>query len=231
MTKAVIFDFSGTLFRCEDTASWLRAALREAGIGGQEAEIAEAVPRLRAAGAQPGGESSYVPPAHEAQAWAMRDISARAHRSAYLARIDAAALPWDGIADVLYARNASPEAWLPYSDTAAALELLAGRGIPVVVLSNIGWDLRPVFRHHGLDPYVRDYVQSYEEGVVKPDPRIFRRACELLGHAPEAVLMVGDDPVDAGATAIGCAFRAVPHLPREERPDALLAAVNDVGRT
>ena len=32
MTKAVIFDFSGTLFHCEDTESWLRGALGQAGI-------------------------------------------------------------------------------------------------------------------------------------------------------------------------------------------------------
>ncbi len=231
MIEAVIFDFSGTLFRCEDTVLWLRAALAQAGIEAERAQVQAAAQRLIATGGQPGGQSSYVPPAHVAKAWAERDSSAQAHRTAYLARIEEAALPWEGLAELLYERHASPEAWLPYPDTVATLELLASRGIPVVVLSNIGWDLRRVFRHYRLDPYVRDYVLSFEEGMVKPDPRIFRRACDLLGHAPESVLMVGDDPVDGGATAIGCQFRAVPHLPREERPDALLAVIDDIGRS
>ena len=45
-------------------------------------------------------------------------------------------------------------------------------------MSNIGWDLRPVFRAHGLDAFVDAYVLSYEHGIQKPDGRLFRAACE-----------------------------------------------------
>jgi hypothetical protein len=37
-----------------------------------------------------------------------------------------------------------------------------------VVLSNIGWDLRPVFTHHRLDHPISGYVLSYEAGTAKP---------------------------------------------------------------
>lgn len=231
MTKAVIFDFSGTLFRCEDTISWLGAALDQAGIGASDSEIAEAAARLEATGGQPGAHPSIAVPPRLAELWARRDSSAAAHRAAYSALIDEAALPWPGLTDMLYDRHAVPGAWWPYPDTVAALRLLADRGVPVAVVSNIGWDLRPVFRHHDVDPMIRGYLLSFEEGLVKPDPRIFHKACELLGHEPPDVLMVGDDQIaDAGATAIGCAFRLVPHRPPANRPRALLDAIEDVGR-
>jgi putative hydrolase of the HAD superfamily len=223
VATAVIFDFSGTLFRCEDGPSWVRAALRQAGIAASEAEVYAAAARLAASGGQPGARTPFTLPPHVAGLWERRDLSAAAHRAAYTALIDEARLPWPGLTGLLYERHAAPQAWLPYPDTVAALELLADRGIPVAVLSNIGWDLRHVFRHHGADHLVADYVLSFEQNVAKPGPRIFATACELLGRDPADVLMVGDDPAaDGGATAIGCAFRAVAHVPVADRPDALL---------
>jgi HAD superfamily hydrolase (TIGR01493 family) len=210
-----MFDFSGTLFHCEDAESWLRAVLRQAGIQAADAAVLTCASRLMASGGQPGR--------------ARRDLDATAHRAAYTALIEESDLPWPGLADALYERHAAPEAWWPYPDTVGALELLADRAIPVVVVSNIGWDLRPVFRYHHIDHLVHGYALSYEEGMAKPDPRIFRRACELLGHAPADVLMVGDDRVaDAGATALGCGFRAVDHLEPRERPHALLDVVENL---
>ena len=231
MAKAVIFDFSGTLFRCEDTVSWLRGALAEAGIAASDREIVQAAAALEATGGQPGGHTKVTVPPELAELWELRDTTAEAHRRAYTALIARADLPWPGLVDRLYERNSRPEAWWPYPDTEPALRLLAERGVPVAVVSNIGWDLRPVFRYHGVDSLVRGYLLSYEEGLIKPDPRLFHRACALLGHDPHDVLMVGDDPVaDGGASAIGCEFRPVPHVPPAERPRALLDAIEDVGR-
>jgi putative hydrolase of the HAD superfamily len=225
----VIFDFSGTLFHCEDTGSWLRAALLAAGIEASDAEIADATARLEATGGQPGAGYSVQVPPHVTELWARRDLTPENHRAAYMALIEQAGLPWPGLAGVLYERHAAPDAWHPYPDTAAALRALADRAIPIAVLSNIGWDPRPVFRYHGVDHLVAGYVLSYLEGVVKPDPRIFQKACDLLGHAAADVLMIGDDAVaDAGATAIGCAFHAVDHLPPAERPSGLLNAIPDI---
>lgn len=86
-------------------------------------------------------------------------------------------------------------------------------------MSNIGWDLRPVVRAHGLDAFVDAYTLSYEHGVQKPDVRLFRAACEALGLHPADVLMVGDDRhADGGAADLGCAVHFVDPLPAEERP-------------
>jgi FMN phosphatase YigB (HAD superfamily) len=98
-------------------------------------------------------------------------------------------------------------------------------------VSNIGWDLRPVFRAHGLDACVDAYALSYEHGAQKPDPRLFRVACEAIGVAPQDVLMVGDDRrADAGAADLGCAVHLVDHLPVADRPGALRPVLDLVGR-
>jgi HAD superfamily hydrolase (TIGR01493 family) len=230
MAKAVMFDFSGTLFHCEDTGSWLRAALERAGVEAADAEVEACAGRLRACGGQPGGYADFPVPAHLAELWSRRDLTAADHRAAYTALIRQAGLPWPGLADTLYDRHYAPGAWQAYPDALSALELLSDRGVPAVVVSNIGWDLRTVFAHHGMDHLVAGYVLSFEAGVKKPDPRIFRMACGLLGHDPEDILMVGDDPVaDAAAAAAGCAFLPVDHAPVEERPQALLDALAAAG--
>ena len=226
MADAVLFDFSGTLFHCESPQSWLRAGLAQMGIAATDAEVAMWAARLHDSGGQPGGHSDFAVPAHLAGSWAGRDMSMEEHRAAYTALIDEAGLPWPGLSDVLYERHYAPEAWDAYPDTVAALELLHSRGVPVAVVSNIGWDLRTVFKHFDVDQLVVGYVLSYEAGVKKPDPGIFEIACELVGHAPAEVLMVGDSlAADGGATAIGCSFRQVEHVPVADRPRALLDAI------
>ncbi|MCX4976746.1 HAD family hydrolase [Streptomyces sp. NBC_00620] len=221
--KGVLFDFSGTLFRVESTESWLRAALAEADIPLPETELVRSARALESAGALPGGASpAQLVPDDLTDVWAIRDQSAELHRAAYTGLSRLVALPDPGLHDTLYDRHMTPAAWRPYPDAEEVLGALRERGIAVGVVSNIGWDLRPVFRAHGLDPYVGAYVLSYEHGIQKPDPRLFATACDALGIAPEDTLMVGDDRhADGGAAALGCAVHFVDHLPVTERPDGL----------
>ena len=221
MIKSVMFDFSGTLFRIEPVTEWLDSL----GLDLPPAERNAVVDRLTAAGALPGGP----PPLQAPAGWGDRDLSAAQHRAAYTAQTRAGLRPSvpadrvDALATALYQRHRTPDAWRPYPDAGPVLKQLRQRGVPVAVVSNIGWDLRPVFVQHGLDEYVDAYLLSFELGVQKPDPRIFLAACEQLSVAPAEALMVGDDlPADGGATALGCAFHRVPALPVEQRPDALL---------
>ncbi|SCF83781.1 putative hydrolase of the HAD superfamily [Streptomyces sp. DconLS] len=101
-------------------------------------------------------------------------------------------LPDPDLHDALYARHMSPAARTPYPDARQVLHTLHERGIDVAVVSNIGWDPRPVFRAHGLDPFVDAYPLSYEHGAQKPDPWLFSVACAALGADPRRTLMVGD---------------------------------------
>jgi len=226
MIRGVMFDFSGTLFHIESVAEWFDTL----GLDLDPAERAACVERLTVAGAQPGGPQPQQPPA----SWDQRDTSSQRHREAYTAQTRAALLPSlgpeqvDALAERLYERHRTPDAWRqPYPDAERVLKELRRRGVRVAVVSNIGWDLRPIFIRSGLDACVDAFVLSFELGVQKPDPRIFRTACERLGLPPAEVLMVGDHrPDDGGAMALGCPFYEVRALPVAERPDGLLPVLD-----
>ncbi|MEU5117126.1 HAD-IA family hydrolase [Streptomyces longwoodensis] len=218
----VLFDFSGTLLRIESADSWLRATLDEAGATLPDAELEETARALEAAGALPGGAPPQRVPEELAELWRRRDESAALHRAAFTGLARRVPLSDPALHDALYERHMSPAAWAPYPDAAEVLRALVDRSIRVGVVSNIGWDLRPVFRAHGLDTRVDAYVLSYEHGVQKPDPRLFRVACDALGADPRRTLMVGDNRrADGGAAALGCAVHFVDPLPARLRPDAL----------
>ncbi|MGW4386905.1 HAD family hydrolase [Streptomyces sp. NPDC004685] len=227
MVKGVMFDFSGTLFRIESVPEWLGAVVAEAGLEMSADELAACAGRLTDVGALPGGAPPRTLPSHLAGLWRERDLSAEKHRAAYTALAREASLPSAELAEALYDRHRTSAAWRPYPDTEVTLRALRGRGVPVAVVSNIGWDLRPVFRDHGMDGLVDAYILSFEHGVQKPDPGLFHAACDKLGLPPGEVLMVGDDRVaDAGAAALGCPVHLVDHLPVDRRPNALRAVLD-----
>ncbi|GII57237.1 hydrolase [Planotetraspora thailandica] len=222
MIKGVMFDFSGTLLRIESTEQWLRGVLAETGYTIEEPEIIACAERLAVAGALPGGPPPREVPGHLLDLWRSRDLTAEHHRAVYTALAREARLPAPELAETLYDRSCHPVAWQPYPDAEQTLQELRRRGVSTAVVSNIGWDLRPVFDHHGLTRYVDVFLLSYEIGIKKPDPRIFQTACDKLALPPADVLMVGDDQVaDIGAAALGCPVHLVDHLPVDERPDSL----------
>ncbi|MFH8787840.1 HAD family hydrolase [Streptomyces roseoverticillatus] len=228
--KGVLFDFSGTLFRVESAVSWLTAALERTGVRMGETEAAGAARRLEEAGALPGGAHPGSVPPHLTEVWAARDRSAEEHRAAYTGLAREVPLPRTEVYDALYERHKEPAAWRPYADACGVLGELRRRGVRTAVVSNVGWDLRPVFRAHGLDTWVDAYVLSFEHGVQKPDPQLFLAACQALGLTPGEVLMVGDDRrADGGAAALGCAVHLVDHLPVEERPAGLRPVLGLLG--
>lgn len=235
MIKGVMFDFSGTLFRVESPEDWLRTVVTEHGVTMNEDELLACTARLEEFGALPGGLPPRRLPEELTVLWQERDLSAEQHRAAYTGLAMRADLPSRELsprelAEALYERHLTPQAWRPYPDTASTLKELQRLGLPVAVVSNIGWDLRPIFRHHGVDPLVDAYLLSFEHGVQKPDPGIFQAACDRIGLAPHHVLMVGDDRrADGGAAALGCPVQLVDHLPVDRRPDALTAVLARLG--
>ncbi|MFI8825105.1 HAD family hydrolase [Streptomyces sp. NPDC053431] len=225
-----MFDFSGTLLRIESVAHWLDAALAEAGVRLSGDAFAHTVERLTFHGAQPGGPDPQRMPGRLKKLWAERDLDAERHRAAYTALIKEAGVTEPALVQALYDRHRTPQAWHPYPDTARTLGELSRGGLAVAVVSNIGWDLRPVFRTHGLDEWVDVYALSFEVGVQKPDPGIFRFACERLGLAPAETLMVGDDRrADGGAEVLGARVHFVDPLPVDARPHGLLPVFGLLG--
>jgi len=223
--RAVMFDFSGTVFRLEQDESWL-THLKDA--NGDPLDV-EAQTELMRRMTAPSGQVVELSEEYQ-YAWENRDLDPALHRKIYLEVLRKSGLPKPEQAKALYDRMIDPAEWVPYPDTEAVLKGLSGRGVKVGVLSNIAFDIRPAFSARGFDAYVDEFVLSFEEGVIKPDPAIFRILLERLGVAPEEALMVGDsEEADGGAKALGCAFALVDPLPTSERPDGLRTALRTHG--
>lgn len=62
----------------------------------------------------------------------------------------------------------------------------------LAVISNSNGTVREKIRRVGLLPFFECVIDSHEEGVEKPDPRLFRIGLERVGAVPEASLYVGD---------------------------------------
>lgn len=197
--QAVLFDWGDTLFAPPDAARVIVEVARERGMP-LTPERARAIwDELWTLGKTP------------AELAKGRDLTAEAHRTAWTTLFQTADAHIPGIGRALYERVMDPSAWIPYPDTEPALRALHQRGLRVGVVSNVPRDLSDVFAAHGLARYVDAFVHSFQVGAEKPDPRIFRAACERLGVAPAATLMVGDHAVaDGGAVAAGLGFYLLP---------------------
>jgi HAD superfamily hydrolase (TIGR01509 family) len=216
-----LFDYSGTLFRLEEDASWFD------GMQVDEREVdghvqAELMRRLTA----PVGRSVEMTP-EAYHAWVNRDLAPHLHREAYLHVLRESGLA-DHHAKALYGRVIDPSSWTPYPDTAQVLKGLHEQGIKTAVVSNIAFDVRPAFQEIGA--YVDEFVLSFEVGAIKPNAAIFETALTRLGVAAEHAVMVGDsDEADGGARSVGCGFVLVDPLPTAERRDGLRTALSDYG--
>ena len=223
VVRAVLFDYSGTLFRLEEDDSWFD------GMQVDEREVdghvqAELMRRLTA----PTGRSVVMTP-QAYEAWVNRDLEPHLHREAYLHVLRESGLPGHQ-AEALYERVIDPASWTPYPDTADVLRGLHRKGIRTAVVSNIAFDVRPAFEAIGAAGDVDEFVLSFEVGAVKPSPAIFETALTRLGVAAEDAVMVGDsEEADGGARALGCGFLLVDPLPTSERPDGVRSALTRYG--
>ena len=207
--EAVLFDFHGTLAQVEEPREWVLQAAAACGVTLERMRATALADRLLTAGRAGGPLPARVPP-RLAELWADRDLYPYAHRGAYTGLAETVDAGIEGFAEALYERLLVPEGWVPYPGVEATLGALHKAGVKVAVVSNIGFDIRPLFAAWGLDGLIDAYALSYEVGRCKPDPGIFLRACGMLGVDPERTLMVGDTPADAGAVNAGCAVLVLP---------------------
>jgi 2-haloacid dehalogenase/putative hydrolase of the HAD superfamily len=110
-------------------------------------------------------------------------------------------------------------------ETEAAIEALHEKGVPQFVLSNMSHEtfdgtfaMSPAFGR------IADQVISGREGLIKPDPAIFRLASERFGFAPEELLFVDD-----GAHNIEAARELGFHVHHFTDPAALRPALEAAG--
>ncbi|MEP7106168.1 MAG: HAD family hydrolase [Chloroflexota bacterium] len=209
--RAVLFDFGKTLFNSPDGA----AVMVEEGI---ESELAERI-----------WTEIWERALSPEELARGRDRSEEAHERLWKELFSAADPYAPGISARLYDRVMKAVSWVPYTDAAAVLAELDRRGVAVGVLSNTGMSLRPAFARHGLDGYVRVFVESFRLGIEKPDPAIFEVACRELGTPPEMTLMVGDSHLaDGAAVRSGLTVLLLPQVPAGA-PRGLEAVLGLVG--
>ena len=97
----------------------------------------------------------------------------------------------------------SPESWEAFPDTLPTSRPARPR-LPVGIVSDTGFDLRPAMERLGLSRLRRRVVMSFQYGVCKPATEVFLAACEQLDVDPDRTLMVGDNPLtDSGGVAAG----------------------------
>ena len=209
MLRGVLFDWRGTLVADPPDDWWIRKAMDR--LGRDTDEVAGLVDALHAA-----SRNNDV-----AHALRSVDCSADGHRQATMLWFRTAGLD-DEFAAVLYDLDFDPENHPFFPDVAATLRALHARGVATAVVSDIHFDLRPEFVAAGLGDLMDSYVLSFELGVQKPDPDIFRIAARSLALDPDQLLMVGDRAShDGGAAALGITTLLLPSLPDATEPRGL----------
>jgi putative hydrolase of the HAD superfamily len=92
-----------------------------------------------------------------------------------------------------------------WEDSLPVVRALRARGIKTAVLSNCSHSTRPIVDRLRLAEEFDEILLSFEVGVHKPDPRIYREALHRLGDVPpERAVFVDDQPAYCdGAAALG----------------------------
>jgi len=188
--KGVIFDFHATLVEGGDADRWIDAALRHlAEDGSAKPDLsADQIVGLREHLDQIWQHAHTIDPRSE------RDLSQDRHWDVFNRTVALCPGIKPDLIAALYA--VMPDQWVLFDDTLPVLRELKSRGVRIVVLSNIGLDIRPILDRIGVSGLLDGVVLSFEVGLVKPDPAIYARALELLDVPGIQTLMVGDSPRD-----------------------------------
>jgi FMN phosphatase YigB (HAD superfamily) len=202
MIDTVLFDFAGTLAMPRFGPEQIRAAASSLGLSLSRDECRRIAEECWAAGI-PGGPPPRLVPCDIRSAYDDRDLSAEAHRAAYVGLISSVRMPDPKLAGAIYDQAQRPDGWLLYADARGVIEALESRRVRIGVLSNVGFDIRPILLGHGLASLARVCTMSYLVGAVKPDRRIFEAALRAIGSESARTLMVGDHEVDRGGEAVG----------------------------
>lgn len=195
--RAVVFDVGDTLFTHPDGSD----LLVRRGWGADEAEAAI--------------EGAWRESKTAQALTKNRDRDPESHHRGWLELLQPIEDRSPGMAEALYQKTILTPGWVPYPDTVPVLRELRRRRVPVQVLSNVAEPLVPLFERHGVAGMLNGYTLSYEQGLEKPDPELFRIACRALDTDPRETLMVGDSYLADGAAAlIGMPVLLLPMVPR-----------------
>jgi HAD superfamily hydrolase (TIGR01509 family) len=195
MLKTVFLDAGGVLL----FPNWTRVedALARQGVAVAASALSVAEPRARK---QLDDRRTIGTTTDASRGWLFFDlileqagIARSAHTAAALAE--------------LHAYHQANNLWELVPDgVVPALTELRARGLTLVVVSNANGTLRAHMDRIGLSAHVDVIIDSCEEGVEKPDPRLFEIALARADATPAETIHVGDiyqvDVVGARAAGI-----------------------------
>lgn len=142
-----------------------------------------------------------------------------------VARADTGAMPEEELFEVLAERvNTTPakvrDEWLSLVQIDAGVVSLIGdlaHRFRIALLTNSPSPfVRGIIRSHGLESPFERILVSAEEGMAKPDPRVFQRMLAWLGVQPQQAVMIDDNPANIAGAAMtgmkGILFRSASEL-------------------
>jgi HAD superfamily hydrolase (TIGR01509 family) len=195
-SRAVIFDWRGTLAHCPPPHWWAERGFASIGRPATEGALARAAAALEEA-----GDLAEI------------DSSADVHRAATVRVFAQHGLDAE-LAEALYGLDADPANHPLYPDAETVLREIHARGVAIGLVSDFHLDLRGVLKAHGIADLFDAWVLSFEHGIQKPDARMFTLALDALDVRREDALMVGDRVShDGGAAAAGIATLILPPPP------------------
>ncbi len=114
------------------------------------------------------------------------------------------------------------------------LKLLSEAGLKLAILSAAPTnDVKHFVEEHNLSDYIQ-LIMGGDQGLAKPDPQLFLKACQQLEIAPNATIMVGDSQGDiimaqqagvAGTIGICWGNSHAPHL---EKADIIITQIDQI---
>ena len=110
-----------------------------------------------------------------------------------------------------------------YDDVVPCLDYLDSMGIQAAVISNWDYSLHRVLKMFGIYERFLVVKASLEEGVEKPDPRLFEIALEEAGFHASETFHVGDSHEDdfVGAKAASLRVALIDRMAEESNPPVL----------
>lgn len=102
---------------------------------------------------------------------------------------------------------------VPFPETLEIIRKLKARGIKMAIVTNITPELlehqKKKVKALGIAPMFDAIIYSAEQGVHKPDRRIYDQTAAMLGVSNEDCLFVGDDPDSDVAGALSAGMEVV----------------------
>lgn len=81
---------------------------------------------------------------------------------------------------------------VPRATVSDTMSKLKADGLKIGLITDCGWEIPAIYADFPFAPLVDTALFSCCEGVVKPDPRLYKAVCDRLDVQPSRCLYVGD---------------------------------------